>query len=150
MGAGSLPGPNRRRGLEYSNRNSFSTSHLVCLQNIHRCHNLYTAHPKYHAKGSIDMMFEMVDTEERSDSTMSPSLDLPPPTNDLRRKKPSKSRCFVPIIILLIAIVSIKDKIRYISEGKRFKVQGYVAQIPTERVTSGNDLSPEGALSIEH
>jgi pimeloyl-ACP methyl ester carboxylesterase len=170
-------------------------------------------------------MFEMVNIEERSDS-MSPSLDSPPPPSssssksrpiDLRRKKPSKSRCIVPIIFLLIAISSFtfnvlgntvypdqvsaayleyvpedypkyneqealeniyyskvafctehaikswscgdmcerapimgKDKIRYIPEGERFKVQGYVAQIPIERVTLGNDSSPEGALSIVH
>jgi len=44
-----------------------------------------------------------------------------------------------------------KDRIRYIPEGKRLKVQGYVAQIPTERVISGEDASPESTTpSINH
>lgn len=42
------------------------------------------------------------------------------------------------------------DKIRYIPEGERFKVQGYVAQIPIEGDVSGKDSNSEGTLSINN
>mmetsp|Transcript_923 Transcript_923/g.1953 ORF Transcript_923/g.1953 Transcript_923/m.1953 type:complete len:415 (-) Transcript_923:144-1388(-) len=43
-----------------------------------------------------------------------------------------------------------KDKIRYIREGERFKVQGYVAQIPVRRVDSGNSSGLEDSLNLSH
>jgi len=44
-----------------------------------------------------------------------------------------------------------RDKIRYIPEGERFKVQGYVAQIPIERNGSNNNSSSShGTLNIDN
>lgn len=43
-----------------------------------------------------------------------------------------------------------KDKIRYISEGERFKVQGYVAQIPVRSAAPGKSLGLEEALNVKN
>ena len=43
-----------------------------------------------------------------------------------------------------------KDKIRYIQEGERFKVQGYVAQIPERRFASGESLGSQDTLNPNH
>ena len=42
-----------------------------------------------------------------------------------------------------------KDKVRYIPEGERFRVQGYVAQVPTESKVKvpGNESIPDETLS---
>jgi len=43
-----------------------------------------------------------------------------------------------------------KDKIRYISEGERFKVQGYVAQIPVRSAGSGKSVGLEETLNMNN